>query len=169
MPPALRLSHFASCHPDVPLDSTSTSKSSSPHFFPIFCPSLPRRGHPELSHQKFRQTPKRVFKNNYIVHGSTERNSTRAGEQSRTRGGKSGGVNDRPQYPGLWRSRTSNARSLSRSPSSSQPPFVTQSPFLPRSLVRDGQTSPHRPRLVVSHSTRPPQSHYPPPPTRTAL
>jgi hypothetical protein len=28
----------------------------------------------------------------------------------------------------------------------------------PRSLVRDGQTNPHRPRLVVSHSTCPPHS-----------
>jgi len=33
--------------------------------------------------------------------------------------------------------------------------------------VRDGQTSPHRPRLVVSRSTCPPLSS--PPPTRTAL
>jgi hypothetical protein len=42
-----------------------------------------------------------------------------------------------------------NARSLSCSPS--PPPLsFTQSPSLPRSLVRDGQTSPHRPRLVVS-------------------
>jgi hypothetical protein len=32
----------------------------------------------------------------------------------------------------------------------------------PRSLVCDGQTSPHRPRLVVSRSTCPPIS--PPPP-----
>ena len=29
----------------------------------------------------------------------------------------------------------------------------THSPYPPRSLVRDGQTSPHRPRLVVSRST----------------
>jgi hypothetical protein len=35
----------------------------------------------------------------------------------------------------------------------------------PRSLLRDGQTSPHRPRLVVSRSTCPPLF---PPPTRTA-
>ncbi len=48
-----------------------------------------------------------------------------------------------------------NARSLSRCPSSPPPP-LTQSP--PRSLVRDGQTSPHKPRLVVSHSTCPPLS-----------
>jgi hypothetical protein len=31
----------------------------------------------------------------------------------------------------------------------------------PRSLVRDGQTHPHRPRLVVSHSTCPPLSSFP--------
>jgi len=36
------------------------------------------------------------------------------------------------------------------------PPSFTQSPSPPRSLVRDGQTSPHRPRLVVSRSTCPP-------------
>jgi hypothetical protein len=39
-----------------------------------------------------------------------------------------------------------------------------QSPSPPRSLVRDGQTSPHRPRLVVSRSTCPPIS--PPPPCK---
>jgi hypothetical protein len=44
--------------------------------------------------------------------------------------------------------------SLSRSPSSSSPSF-TQSPSPPRSLVRDGQISPHRPWLVDSHSTCP--------------
>jgi len=36
------------------------------------------------------------------------------------------------------------------------PPSFTQSSSPPRSLVRDGQTSPHRPRLVVSRSTCPP-------------
>jgi hypothetical protein len=41
----------------------------------------------------------------------------------------------------------------------------TQSPSPPCSLVRDGQTSPHRPRLVVSRSTCPPIS----PPPHTAL
>jgi hypothetical protein len=46
-------------------------------------------------------------------------------------------------------------RSLSRSPSS-PPPSITQSPFPPRSLVRAGQNSPHKPLLVVSHSTCPP-------------
>jgi hypothetical protein len=41
-----------------------------------------------------------------------------------------------------------------RSPSSRHPPF-TLYPFPPRSLVCGGQTSPHKPRLVVSHSTCP--------------
>jgi hypothetical protein len=94
-----------------------------------------------------------------------------AEEQSRPRGGQSGGVEDQPQYCGLWRSRTPNARSLSRSPSS-PPPSFTQSPSPPRSLVRDGQTSPHRPRLVVSRSTCPPLSpspHANSPVTGTAL
>ena len=40
-------------------------------------------------------------------------------------------------------------------------------PSPPRSLVRDGQTSPHRPRLVISRSKCP--SLFPPPPSRTAL
>jgi hypothetical protein len=39
-----------------------------------------------------------------------------------------------------------------RSPSSRHPPF-THWPFPPRSLVCGGQPSPHKPRLVVSHST----------------
>jgi hypothetical protein len=38
---------------------------------------------------------------------------------------------------------------------------LLQSPSPPRSLVRDGQTSPHRPRLVVSRSTCPPLSPSP--------
>jgi hypothetical protein len=58
---------------------------------------------------------------------------------------------------GLWYSSSPSARSLSRSPSP-PPPYFTQSPSPPRSLVRDGQTSPHRPRLVVSRSTCPPLS-----------
>jgi hypothetical protein len=58
----------------------------------------------------------------------------------------------RPLYRRLWLNCSTRARSLLRSPSSS-PPSFTQSPFPPRSLVRDGQTSPHRPRLVESHST----------------
>jgi hypothetical protein len=45
-------------------------------------------------------------------------------------------------------------------PSSPPPPF-TQSPSPPRSLVRDGQPSPYRPRLVVSRSTCPPISPTP--------
>ena len=44
---------------------------------------------------------------------------------------------------------------------SSPPPSFTQSPSPPRSLVCDGQTSPHRPRLVVSRSTCPPLSPSP--------
>jgi hypothetical protein len=42
-----------------------------------------------------------------------------------------------------------------RSPSSRHPPF-SHYPFPPRSLVCGGQTSPHKPRLVVSPSTYPP-------------
>jgi hypothetical protein len=45
----------------------------------------------------------------------------------------------------------------------SPPPSFTQSPAPPRSLVRDGQTSPHRPRLVVSPSTCPPTFGAAPP------
>jgi hypothetical protein len=89
-----------------------------------------------------------------LVECILKRHSTRE-EQSRNRGGQSGGVEDQPQYPVLWRSRTPNARALSRSPSSPPPSFI-QSPSPPRSLMRDGQTSPHRPRLVVSRSTCPP-------------
>jgi hypothetical protein len=44
---------------------------------------------------------------------------------------------------------------------SAPPPPFTQSPYPPRSLVRAGQTHPHRPRLVVSHSTCPPLSSSP--------
>ena len=75
------------------------------------------------------------------------------------------GVTDQPQYPRLSCSRTLPARSLSRSPSSSPSPF-TQYPSSPRSLVRDGQTSSHWPRLVVSRSTCP---HFPPKPAREQL
>jgi hypothetical protein len=46
------------------------------------------------------------------------------------------------------------------SPSSRHPPF-THKPFPPRSLVCGGQPSPHKPRLVVSHSTCPPLSSSP--------
>jgi hypothetical protein len=81
-------------------------------------------------------------------------------EQSRTCGCKGNNVEDQPQCPGLWHSSNPNARSLSHSPSA-PPPSFTQSPYPPRSLVRDGQTSPHRPRLVVSRSTCPPISSPP--------
>jgi hypothetical protein len=54
-----------------------------------------------------------------------------------------------------------STRSFTRSSPSRHPPF-TQYPFSSRSLVRGGQTSPHKPRLVVSHSTCP---HQPPPPS----
>jgi hypothetical protein len=47
-----------------------------------------------------------------------------------------------------------------RSPSSRHPPF-THYPFPLRSLVCGGQPSPHKPRLVVSHSTCPPLSSSP--------
>jgi len=50
---------------------------------------------------------------------------------------------------------------LTRSSPSRHPPF-TQYPSPSRSLVRDGQTSPHKPRLVVPHSTCPPLSPSPP-------
>ena len=46
------------------------------------------------------------------------------------------------------------------SPSSHHPPF-THYPFPLRSLVCGGQPSPHKPRLVVSHSTCPPLSSSP--------
>jgi len=75
-------------------------------------------------------------------------------------GCQSSSVEDQPQCPGLWHSSNPNARSLSHSPSA-PPPSFTQSPYPPRSLVRDGQTSPHRPRLVVSRSTCPPLSSPP--------
>jgi hypothetical protein len=80
-----------------------------------------------------------------------------AEEQSRTRSSQSSGVEDQPQCRGMWHSSRS---SFSHSPSPS-PPSFTQSPSPPRSLVRDGQTSPHRPRLVVSRSTCPPLSPSP--------
>ncbi len=43
-----------------------------------------------------------------------------------------------------------------------RPPPFTQYPSPSRSLVRDGQTSPHKPRLVVPHSTCPSLSPSPP-------
>ena len=60
----------------------------------------------------------------------------------------------------LWHSSTPNACSLSHSPSA-PPPSFTQSPYPPRSLVRDEQTHPHSSRFVVSHSTCPPLSSPP--------
>jgi hypothetical protein len=81
-------------------------------------------------------------------------------KQSRTRGSQSGGVEDQLQCRGLWHSSSPSARSLSRS-RSPPPPSFTLSPPPPRSLVRDGQTSPHRPRLVVSRSTCPSLSPSP--------
>jgi hypothetical protein len=46
------------------------------------------------------------------------------------------------------------------SPSSCHPPF-THYPFPLHSLVCGGQPSPHKPRLVISHSTCPPLSSCP--------
>jgi hypothetical protein len=66
-----------------------------------------------------------------------------------------------------WHISRPSAHSLSCSPSP-PPPSFAQSPSPPSSLVRDGQTSPHRPLLVVSRSTSS-VFHYPPPPSRTAL
>jgi hypothetical protein len=83
-----------------------------------------------------------------------------AEEQSRTRGGQTSRITDPPQCRGLRHSSPPSARSFSRSHSSHPPPF-THYPFPPRSLVRDGQTSPLRPRLVVSRSTCPPLSPSP--------
>jgi hypothetical protein len=91
-------------------------------------------------------------------------------DQSRTRGSQSDGVEDQPQCRGLWHSIiiiSPSGRFLSRSPSP-PPPSFTQSPSPPRSLVRDGQTSPHRSRLVCVSSLVAHVLHYPPP-TRTAL
>jgi hypothetical protein len=72
-----------------------------------------------------------------------------------------GGVEDQPQCGGLWHGSSPSARSLSRSPST--PPSFTQSPSPPRSLVdiREGQTSPHSPWLVVYRSTCRPLSPSP--------
>ena len=78
-------------------------------------------------------------------------------EQSRSHGGQNVGITDQPQCRGMCHSSLPSARSLSRSPCS-PPPSFTQSPSPQRSLVRDGQTSPHRPRLVVSRSTYSPLS-----------
>ena len=82
-------------------------------------------------------------------------------EKSRTGSYQSSSVEGQPQCPRLCHSSTPNARSLSHSPSA-PPPSFTQSPYPPRSLVRDERTHPHRPRLVVSHSTCPQQRWQPP-------
>ena len=50
----------------------------------------------------------------------------------------------------------------SRASLSSRHPPCTQYPFPKRSLVRSGETSRHTPRLVVSHSTCPSLSPFPP-------
>jgi hypothetical protein len=55
----------------------------------------------------------------------------------------------------VWDGIHSHASLRTRSPSSRHPPF-THDPCPPRSLVCGGQPSPHKPRLVVSHSTCPP-------------
>ncbi len=60
----------------------------------------------------------------------------------------------------VWDWIHSHTSLRTRSPPSRHPPF-THYPFPPRSLVCGGQTSPHKPRLVVSHSTCPPLSSSP--------
>ena len=60
----------------------------------------------------------------------------------------------------VWDWIHSHTPPRTRSPSSRHRPF-THYPFPPRSLVCGGQPSPHKPRLVVSHSTCPPLSSPP--------
>jgi hypothetical protein len=60
----------------------------------------------------------------------------------------------------LLKYRVPQGSHRTRSPSSRHPPF-THYPFPLRSLVCGGQPSPHKPRLVVSHSTCPPLSSSP--------
>ncbi len=60
----------------------------------------------------------------------------------------------------VWDWIHSHTPPRTRSPSSRHPLF-THYPFPPRSLVCGGQASPHKPRLVVSHSTCPPLSSSP--------
>jgi hypothetical protein len=60
----------------------------------------------------------------------------------------------------VWDWIHSHTPPRTRSPSSRHPPF-THYPFPPRSLVYGGQAGPHKPRLVVSHSTCPPLSSSP--------
>ena len=86
-----------------------------------------------------------------------------AGELGRTRGSQSGGVEDQPQFRGLWHRSSPNARSLSHF-SSPPPPSFTQSPSPPRSLVRDGQTGPQRPRASAGRLSEHMSSTLPLPP-----
>ena len=60
----------------------------------------------------------------------------------------------------VWDWIHSHTPPRTRSPSSRHPPF-THYPFSLCSLVCGGQPSPHKPRLVVSHSTCPPLSSSP--------
>ena len=60
----------------------------------------------------------------------------------------------------VWDRIHSHTPPRTRSPSSRHPPF-THYPCSPHSLVCGGQPSPHKPRLVVSHSTCPPLSSSP--------
>jgi hypothetical protein len=60
----------------------------------------------------------------------------------------------------VWDWIHSHTPPRTRSRSSRHPPF-THYPFPPLSLVWGGQPSPHKPRLVVSHSTCPPLSSSP--------
>ena len=55
----------------------------------------------------------------------------------------------------VWDGIHSPASLRTCSPSSSRHPPFTHYPLFPRSLVCGGQTSSHKPRLVVSHSTCP--------------
>jgi hypothetical protein len=77
-------------------------------------------------------------------------------EQSRPRGGQSGGVADQAEHTRVRHSGCPSPRPTRPTPS--PPPPLTQCPFPPRSLVRSGQISSRRPRLVVPHSTCPPIS-----------
>ena len=60
----------------------------------------------------------------------------------------------------VWDWIHSHTPPRTRSPSSRHPPF-THYPFPPCSHMCGGQPSPHKPRLVVSHSTCPPLSSSP--------
>jgi hypothetical protein len=62
----------------------------------------------------------------------------------------------------VWDWIHSHTPPRTRSPSSRHPPFTHYPfPLPPRSLVCGGQPSPHKPRLVVPHSTCPPLSSSP--------